>query len=69
MRGAPPDLSIGVVQVGGGLTITAGHDVGVVIVDLYQPALTHTVRKEVDPLEWTELVGNIGGTCGEQWCS
>ena len=33
--------------------------------NVLQPSLTDTIREEIDPLEWTELLGNIGGTWGE----
>lgn len=39
---------------------------GFMFVDLFQPQLSRTVRKEIDSFEWTELVGNVGGTWGEQ---
>lgn len=42
----------------------AVFNMGVIYLDLSQPALTHTVQEAVDPLEWTELMGNIGGTWG-----
>lgn len=32
---------------------------------IWQPSLTHTIRKEIDPLEWAEIMGSIGGTWGE----
>lgn len=32
---------------------------------IVQPELSHTLRKEVDPFSWMEIVGNIGGTWGE----
>ena len=31
---------------------------------MYQPALSHTIRKAIDPLEPLELLGNIGGMWG-----
>ena len=40
-------------------------DKAYMFMDVLQPALTHTIRREVDPLEWAELVGSIGGTWGE----
>lgn len=33
---------------------------------IWQPGLSHTVRKEIDPLEWAEIVGNLGGAWGER---
>lgn len=33
---------------------------------IWQPSLSHTVRKEIDPLEWAEIVGNLGGAWGER---
>lgn len=41
------------------------QDTAVMLLEILQPDLTHTVRKEVDPLEWAELLGSIGGTWGE----
>lgn len=43
----------------------SSQDQGKWMLDLFQPDLSHTVRKEIDPLEWTELIGSVGGTWGE----
>lgn len=40
-------------------------DTAILFMEILQPDLTHTIRKEVDPLEWAELLGSIGGTWGE----
>ena len=40
-------------------------DKAYMVMHVLQPALTHIIRREVDPLEWAELVGSIGGTWGE----
>lgn len=64
----PPRLSNGNLQIKDGLYggEVFDFDMALMLVDLYQPELTHTLRKEIDPLEWAELIGNIGGTWGEQ---
>ena len=41
------------------------QDVAIMFMSIWQPSLTHTIRKEVDPLEWGEILGNIGGTWGK----
>ncbi|CAN0431922.1 unnamed protein product [Ascophyllum nodosum] len=38
------------------------YDKGHFFMNVLQPSLTDTIREEIDPLEWTELLGNIGGT-------
>ena len=38
---------------------------GHLLMKVLQPSLTNTIRAEIDPLEWTELLGNIGGIWGE----
>lgn len=40
-------------------------DVAVLPFLLIQPSLSKTVQMEIDPLQWTEIVGNIGGLWGE----
>ncbi|CAM9376339.1 unnamed protein product [Ascophyllum nodosum] len=37
-------------------------DIAFMLMHILQPAFTHTIRREVDPLEWAELIGSIGGT-------
>lgn len=38
---------------------------GVVLLKVSKPRLSYTVRKEIHPLEWAEIFGNIGGCWGE----
>lgn len=45
--------------------LSGTQDVAVMLVEILQPGLTHTIRKEVDPLEWAEILGNLGGAWGE----
>lgn len=40
-------------------------DRGLLPLLLYQPRLSKTVQREIDPLQWTEIVGNVGGLWGE----
>lgn len=35
---------------------TFDYDLAMMLVNLYQPELTHTLRKEIDPLEWAECL-------------
>ena len=41
------------------------YKIAYLITKLFQPSLTHTSRTENDPLDWTALLGNNGGTWGE----
>lgn len=38
---------------------------GIMLLDMYQPSMSKIVRREIDPLEWTEIFGNVGGFWGE----
>ena len=44
---------------------TPSSERGHLLIKVLQPSLTHTIRAEIDPLEWAELLGNIGGIWGE----
>lgn len=44
---------------------TVNYNRGVMVLDVYQPSMSLTVRKEIDPLQWTEISGNIGGFLGK----
>lgn len=39
---------------------------GLLFMDLQQPALSHTVLKEVEPVEIATIIGSIGGAWGKQ---
>lgn len=60
------DASSVVVQDPSGLfgNSTFEFGVGTLVLMVYQPALSHTIRKAIDPLEPLELLGNIGGMWG-----
>lgn len=34
---------------------------GLLLIDFYQPVLSYNIQEEIDPVQWTVLLGNIGG--------
>lgn len=38
---------------------------GLLLLDVYQPGLSWSIQEEVDPVQWTVIVGNIGGAWGK----
>lgn len=38
---------------------------GLLLLDVYQPRLSWQIQEEVDPVQWSVIVGNIGGAWGE----
>lgn len=42
------------------------YERGALLLEVHQPFMSHTVRREIDPLQWAELVDHLGGAMGER---